>query len=98
MSKKIKPLQDRVLIKQLQQETQTASGIFLPESAAEKPTQGKVIAVGEGKINDDGKCRPISVKVGDIVLYGQYAGQKVKVDQEEYIIAREEDIMAIVQE
>ncbi|HJV53199.1 co-chaperone GroES [Noviherbaspirillum sp. UKPF54] len=93
----LRPLHDRVIVKRLDQETKTASGIVLPEAAAEKPDQGKVLAVGNGKILEDGKVRPLDVKVGDVVLFGKYSGQTVKVEGEEVLVMREEDIMAIVQ-
>ncbi|MDO5056578.1 MAG: co-chaperone GroES [Lautropia sp.] len=94
---KLRPLHDRVIIKRLDNERKTASGIVLPENAAEKPDQGEVLAIGDGKITDDGKVRPLAVKVGDKVLFGKYSGQTVKVDGEELLVMREEDIMAIVQ-
>ena len=94
---KLRPLHDRVIIKRLDNERKTASGIVLPENAAEKPDQGEVLAVGDGKIGDDGKARPLVVKVGDKVLFGKYSGQTVKVDGEELLVMREEDIMAVVQ-
>jgi chaperonin GroES len=93
----LRPLHDRVIVKRLDQETKTASGIVLPEAAAEKPDQGKVPAVGNGKILEDGKVRALDVKVGDVVLFGKYSGQTVKVEGEEVLVMREEDIMAIVQ-
>ena len=93
----LRPLHDRVIVKRLDQETKTASGIVLPEAAAEKPDQGKVLAVGNGKILDDGKVRALDVKVGDVVLFGKYSGQTVKVEGDEVLVMREEDIMAIVQ-
>ena len=93
----LRPLHDRVIVERLEQETKTASGIVLPEAAAEKPDQGKVIAVGNGKILDDGKVRPLDVKVGDTVLFGKYSGQTVKIDNKEVLVMREEDIMAIVE-
>ncbi|HEY0844041.1 MAG TPA: co-chaperone GroES [Noviherbaspirillum sp.] len=93
----LRPLHDRVIVKRLDQETKTASGIVLPDAAAEKPDQGKVLAVGNGKILEDGKVRALDVKVGDIVLFGKYSGQTVKVEGEELLVMREEDIMAIVQ-
>jgi chaperonin GroES len=93
----LRPLHDRVIVKRLDQETKTASGIVLPEAAAEKPDQGKVMAVGNGKILEDGKVRALDVKVGDLVLFGKYSGQTVKVEGEEVLVMREEDIMAIVQ-
>ena len=93
----LRPLHDRVIVKRLDQETKTASGIVLPEAAAEKPDQGRILAVGNGKILEDGKVRPLEVKVGDIVLFGKYSGQAVKVEGEELLVMREEDIMAVVQ-
>ncbi len=93
----LRPLHDRVIVKRLDQETKTASGIVLPEAAAEKPDQGEVLAIGHGKILDDGSVRPLDVKVGDRVLFGKYSGQAVKVDGVEFLVMREEDIMAIVQ-
>jgi chaperonin GroES len=93
----LRPLHDRVIVKRLDQETKTASGIVLPDAAAEKPDQGKVLAVGNGKILEDGKVRALDVKVGDLVLFGKYSGQAVKVEGEELLVMREEDIMAIVQ-
>ncbi|MEY3579013.1 MAG: hypothetical protein RI984_117 [Pseudomonadota bacterium] len=93
----LRPLHDRVIVERLEQETKTASGIVLPEAAAEKPDQGKVLAVGNGKILEDGKVRPLDVKVGDTVLFGKYSGQAVKVDGKEVLVMREDDIMAIVQ-
>ncbi len=94
---KLRPLHDRVIIKRMDNERKTASGIVLPENAAEKPDQGEVLAVGEGKVGDDGKVRPMAVKKGDKVLFGKYSGQAVKVDGDEVLVMREEDIMAIVE-
>ena len=94
---KLRPLHDRVIIKRMDNETKTASGIVLPDSAAEKPDQGEVLAVGDGKVSDDGKVRPLAVKVGDKVLFGKYSGQAVKVDGDEVMVMREEDIMAVVE-
>ncbi len=93
----LRHLHDRVIVERLEQETKTASGIVLPDAAAEKPDQGKVVAVGNGKILEDGKVRPLDVKVGDKVLFGKYSGQAVKVDGKEVLVMREDDIMAIVQ-
>ena len=94
---KIRPLHDRVIVKRLEEERKTASGIVIPDSAAEKPDQGEVLAVGNGKAGDDGKVRALDVKVGDRVLFGKYAGQAVKVDGEEVLVMREEDIMGIME-
>ena len=93
----LRPLHDRVIVKRLDQETKTASGLIIPDAAAEKPDQGKVIAVGNGKILEDGKVRPMSVKVGERVLFGKYGGQQVKVDGEELLVLREDDIMGVVE-
>ncbi len=93
----LRPLHDRVIIKRLDQESKTASGIIIPDAAAEKPDQGEVLAVGPGKRDEGGKLNALDVKVGDRVLFGKYAGQTVKVDNEELIVMREDDIMAVVQ-
>ncbi len=92
----IRPLHDRVIVKRLEEETTTAGGIVLPGSAAEKPSQGMVLAIGSGKQLDNGQVRALDVKVGDKVLFGKYAGNEVKVDGEEVIVMREEDIMGIL--
>ncbi len=93
---KIRPLHDRVIVKRVEEETTTAGGIVLPGSAAEKPSQGVILAVGNGKVLDNGEVRPLEVKVGDKVLFGKYAGNEVKVDGEELIVMREEDIMGVL--
>ena len=94
---KLRPLHDRVIVKRLEQETKTASGLIIPDNAAEKPDQGEVLAVGPGKRSDKGDFIVLNIKVGDRVLFGKYSGQTVKVDGEELLVMREEDIMAIVQ-
>jgi chaperonin GroES len=94
---KLRPLHDRVIVKRLEQETKTASGIVIPDNAAEKPDQGEVLAVGAGKRNDKGELAPMSVKVGDRVLFGKYSGQTVKVDGDELLVMREEDLFAVVE-
>ena len=94
---KIRPLHDRVIVKRLEEERKTASGIVIPDTAAEKPDQGEIVAVGSGKVLDDGKVRPLEVKVGDRVLFGKYSGQSVKVEGEELLVMREEDIMGVVE-
>ena len=94
---KIRPLHDRVLIKRVEEETTTASGIVLPGSAAEKPNRGEVIAAGPGKSNDKGEVRPMGVKAGDHVLFNQYAGTKVKVDGEELLMMGEDDLLAVIE-
>ena len=97
MSTKLRPLHDRVIVKRLDQETKTASGLIIPDAAAEKPDQGQVLAVGNGKVLEDGKVRPLEVKVGDRVLFGKYSGQAVKIDGDEVLVMREEDILAVVE-
>ena len=92
----LRPLHDRVIVKRLEQETKTASGIVLPDAAAEKPDQGEVLAVGPGKRNDKGDFIALNVAVGDRVLFGKYSGQSVKVDGEELLVMREEDLFAVV--
>ncbi|MEA5097147.1 MAG: co-chaperone GroES [Burkholderiaceae bacterium] len=94
---KLRPLYDRIIVKRLDQETKTASGIVIPDAAAEKPDQGEVLAVGSGRVSEDGKVRELTVKVGDQVLFGKYSGQTVKIDGQEYLVMREDDVMAIVQ-
>ena len=94
---KLRPLHDRVIIKRLDNERKTASGIVIPDNVAEKPDQGEILAVGNGKVGDDGKVRPLDVKVGNKVLFGKYSGQTVKVDGDELLVMREEDIMAVVE-
>jgi chaperonin GroES len=96
-SMNIRPLHDRVVVKRLEEELKTASGIIIPDSAAEKPDQGEIISVGRGKAGDDGKIRALEVKVGDKVLFGKYSGQAVKIKGEEILVMREEDIMGIVE-
>ncbi len=93
---KIRPLHDRVIVKRLDQERKTASGIVIPENAAEKPDQGEVVAVGPGKKDDNGKLIAMDLKVGDRVLFGKYSGQSVKVEGEELLVMREEDIMGVI--
>lgn len=95
---KIRPLGDRVVVEPLEAEEKTKGGIILPDTAKEKPQEGKVVAVGKGKVNDKGELIPMEVKVGDKVLYGKYAGTEVTVDDKQYIILREDDILAIVEE
>ncbi|MGR9106323.1 MAG: co-chaperone GroES [Gammaproteobacteria bacterium] len=94
---KIRPLHDRVIVKRVEEERTSAGGIVIPDSAKEKPSQGEVIAVGNGKILDNGEVRKLDVKVGDKVLFGKYAGNEVKVEGEDYIVMREEDIMGVVE-
>lgn len=93
----VTPLFDRVLIKRSEETTKTRSGLFLPESATEKPVQGVVLAVGQGKVADNGKVTPLTVKVGDRVVFNKYAGTEIKVDGEERLVMREEDILGILE-
>ena len=93
----IRPLHDRIIVKRLEEERKTASGIVIPDTAAEKPDQGEVLAVGKGKVLEDGKVRPIDLKVGDRVLFGKYSGQAVKVKDEELLVMREEDVMGVLE-
>ncbi len=95
---KIRPLGDRVVVEPLEAEEKTKGGIILPDTAKEKPQEGKVVAVGKGKVDEKGNLIPMEVKVGDKVLYGKYSGTEVTVDEKQYIILREEDILAIVEE
>jgi len=93
---KIRPLHDRVIVKRIEEERKTAGGIVIPDNAGEKPDQGEVLAIGTGKVMDDGKVRPLAVKVGDRVLFGKYSGSSVKMDGDELLVMREEDIMGVV--
>ena len=93
----LRPLHDRVIVKRLENETKTASGIVLPDNAAEKPDQGEVLAVGPGKKNDQGVVSPLTVKVGDRVLFGKYSGQTVKMNGEELLVMKEDDLFAVVE-
>jgi chaperonin GroES len=94
---KIRPLHDRVIVKRLEEERTSPGGILIPDTAAEKPVQGKIVAVGKGKILEDGQVRALDVKVGDKVLFGKYSGTEVKVDGEDLVVMREEDVMAVIE-
>jgi len=94
---KFKPLRDRVLVKYSSEEEKTAGGLFIPDTAKEKPQRGTIIEVGSGKITDDGKRQPMDVKVGDTILFEKYSGSKIRIDEEEYLIIREEDILGIIE-
>ena len=94
---KIRPLHDRILIKRQEEKETKKGGIIIPDSAKEKPQEGKVIAVGNGKVNDDGKKVPLDVKTGDKILFGKYSGSEVTLDNEEYLILREEDVLCILE-
>ena len=94
---KIRPLQDRIVVKRLEGESKTKGGIIIPDTAKEKPIEGKVVAVGNGKILKDGKVRPVDVKVGDTILFGKYSGTEVKIDGEEHLLIREDDVLAVTE-
>ena len=93
----IRPLHDRIIVERLEEETMTAGGIIIPDSAKEKPLEGTVIAVGKGKSTEDGKVLPLDVKAGDKVLFGKYAGTEIKIDGKEYVMMREDDILGVVE-
>lgn len=93
----IRPLLDRLVVCREEEETLSAGGIVIPDSAKEKPTRGKVIAVGKGKVNDKGERRPLDLKVGDLILFGKYSGTEVKLDGKEYVVMREEDVMGVIE-
>lgn len=93
---KIRPLHDRVVIKRMEEEKASPGGIIIPDSATEKPIKGKVVAVGNGKIQDNGNVQPLDVKVGDTVLFGKYSGTEVMIDSDELVVMKEDDIMAVI--
>jgi chaperonin GroES len=93
----IRPLQDRILVKRIEEEEQTEGGIIIPDTAKEKPIEGKVIAVGKGKVSEDGKIMTLDVKRGDRILFGKYAGTEVKIEGEEHLIMREEDVLGVIE-
>ena len=93
----LRPLQDRIIVKRVEEETKTAGGLFIPETAKEKPQRGKIVAVGNGKKTEDGKVLPLDVKVGDLVLFGKYAGTEIKVDNDDFLMMREDDILSVVE-
>jgi chaperonin GroES len=93
---KFRPLHDRVIVKRVEEEEKTSGGIIIPDAAKEKPQEGKIIAVGKGKILENGKVSPLDVKKGDRILFGKYSGQEIKIDGEEHLIMREDDILAII--
>ena len=92
----LRPLHDRILVERIEEEEQKVGGIIIPDSAKEKPQQGKVIAAGNGKAKDDGKRVPLDVKAGDVILFGKYSGQEIKLDGEEYLIMREDEVLAVI--
>lgn len=97
MATKVRPLHDRVIVRRLEEEEKTAGGIIIPDTAKEKPIQGEVIAVGNGKILEDGKVRPLDVKPGDRVIFSKYAGTEIKLDGKEYLMMREDDILGVIE-
>ena len=92
---RIRPLQDRIVVKRVESEGKTKGGIIIPDTAKEKPIEGKVVAVGNGKVLEDGKVRPVDVKVGDTILFGKYSGTEVKIDGEDHVLIREDDVLAV---
>lgn len=94
---KLRPMQDRIIVKRVEEESMTAGGIFIPETAKEKPQKGEIMAVGNGKKTEDGKVIPLDVKVGDKVLFGKYSGTEIKIEGEEYLIMREDDILGVME-
>lgn len=94
---KIRPLQDRVIVKRIEEEEKSKGGIIIPDTAKEKPQEGRVVAVGKGKVNEDGKIIPLDVKVNDRVLFGKYSGSEINIDGEEHLIMREEDILGVIE-
>ncbi len=94
---KIRPLQDRIIVKRMEEEEKTAGGIIIPDTAKEKPQEGKVVAVGKGKVGEDGRVQPLDVKPGDKVLFGKYAGTEIKIEGEEHLIMREDDLLGVVE-
>ena len=94
---KIRPLQDRVIVKRIEEEEKSKGGIIIPDTAKEKPQEGKVVAVGKGKVNDDGKITPLDIKVNDRILFGKYSGTEINIDGEEHLIMREEDILGVLE-
>lgn len=94
---KIRPLQDRIIVKRIEEEEKSKGGIIIPDTAKEKPQEGKVVAVGKGKLNEDGKLMPLEVKVNDRVLFGKYAGTEIQLDGEEHLIMREDDILGVIE-
>ncbi len=93
----LRPLQDRIIVKRLEEENVTAGGILIPDTAKEKPQRGEVVAVGKGKVTEDGKVLPMDVKAGDKVLFGKYAGTEIKIDGQDYLIMREDDILGVIE-
>ncbi len=95
---KVKPLQDRLVIKRIEEEEKTKGGIIIPDAAKEKPQEGRVVAVGDGKVLESGQKSPLTVKVGDKILFGKYSGTEIKIDGEEHLILREDDVLAVIED
>jgi len=95
---KVRPLHDRIIVQRIEEGEQKVGGIIIPDTAKEKPQQGKVVAVGKGKVEKDGKVTPLDVKAGDVVLFGKYSGQEIKIEGEEYLIMREEEVLGVIEE
>ncbi len=93
----IRPLYDRILVKRVQSPSKSKGGLFLPESASEKPSEGEIIAIGQGRLTDDGQVKPLAVKVGDRILFGKYAGNEIKVDGHERLVLREDEVLGVVE-
>lgn len=93
----LRPLQDRIIVKRLEEENMTAGGLYIPDTAKEKPQKGEIVAVGKGKVTEDGKVLPVDLKVGDKVLFGKYAGTEIKIDGVDYLIMREDDILGVIE-
>jgi chaperonin GroES len=96
-SMNVRPLRDRILVKRIEEEEQKVGGIIIPDTAKEKPQQGKVVAVGNGRVNDEGKVLPLDVKAGDTILFGKYAGTEIKIEGQEYLILREDEVLGVVE-
>jgi chaperonin GroES len=94
---KVKPLHDRILVKRIEEEERTKGGIIIPDTAKEKPQEGRVIAVGKGRVNEEGKIRPLDVRTGDRVLFGKYSGTEIQLEGEEHLIIREDDVLAVLE-
>jgi len=94
---RIRPLQDRVIVRRIEEDEKSKGGIIIPDTAKEKPQEGKVVAIGKGKVGDDGKFTPLDVKVNDLVLFGKYSGSEINIDGEEHLIMREEDILGVIE-
>ena len=94
---KIRPLQDRLIVERIESEEKTAGGLYIPDSAKEKPQQGRVLAVGKGKVREDGKIQPLDLKEGDKILFGKYSGTEIKIDGEDYLIMREDDVLGVLE-